>query len=119
MSKKNLFKAAGIAIAAVGAIGLGTGSSPVGQEVVTAAQNTQIVQKAQQAKRATAKQQTQQQQTQQSRVLSKAVYLPFGDGDRIYGKFTLSPREYGEYLARSGKNKYNNRCRKHWAKAFA
>ena len=46
-------------------------------------------------------------------------YMPFGDGDRVYGKFTMTPKEYGEYLMRSGKDKYNKRRRKHWAKACA
>ena len=62
MAKKNLLKAAGMALAAAGAIGLGTGTAPVGQEVLTAAQNTQVVQKAPQGKKARANQQQTQQQ---------------------------------------------------------
>lgn len=119
MAKKNLIKAAGIAIAAAGAIGLGTGTAPVGQEVLTAAQNTQVVQKAPQGKKATTKQQTQQQQTQKVRASSTPVYLPWRPGERVYGKFSMTPKEYGEYLMRTGKDKYNKRRRKHWAKAFA
>ena len=57
MAKKNLLKAAGMALAAAGAIGLGTGTAPVGQEVLTAAQNTQVVQKTPQGKKARANQQ--------------------------------------------------------------
>lgn len=118
MAKKNLLKAAGMALAAAGAIGLGTGTAPVGQEVLTAAQNTQVVQKAPQGKKATTKQQTQQQQ-QRVVVSSQATYLPWRPGERVYGKFSMTPKEYGEYLMRSGKDKYNKRRRKHWAKAFA
>ena len=28
----------------------------------------------------------------------------------------MTPKQYGEYLMRTGKDKYNKRCRKHWAK---
>lgn len=29
----------------------------------------------------------------------------------------MSPKEYGEWLRYTGKDKHNKRCRKHWAKA--
>lgn len=119
MAKKNLLKAAGMALAAAGAIGLGTGTAPVGQEVLTAAQNTQVVQKAPQGKKARANQQQTQQQQQRVVVSSQATYLPWRPCERVYGKFSMTPKEYGEYLMRSGKDKYNKRRRKHWAKAFA
>ena len=31
----------------------------------------------------------------------------------------MSPKEYGEYLMRTGKDKQNKRRRKHWAKAIS
>ena len=117
--KKGMAALATTAMAAIGAIGLGTMSSPSGQEVVNAMQNTQVVQKAPQTKKARANQQQTQQQQQRVVVSSQAVYLPWRDGDRVYGKFCMTPKEYGEYLMRSGKNKYNNRRRKHWEKAFS
>ena len=117
--KKGLLASAATAIAAVGAIGLAGVSSPVGQEVVNAVQNTQVVQKAPQGKKARANQQQTQQQQQRVVVSSQATYLPWRPGDRVYGKFSMTPKEYGEYLMRSGKDKYNKRRRKHWAKAFS
>lgn len=41
------------------------------------------------------------------------------EGMRVTGKYQMPPKEYGEYLARSGKNKHNQRKRKHLAKATA
>ena len=119
MAKKSLMKTAGMAIAAAASVGLAGISSPVGQEVITAAQNTQVVQQAQQGKKARASQQQTQQTQQRVITSSQAVYLPWGNGDRIYGKFCMTPKEYGIYLMQSGKNKYNNRRRKHWAMAFS
>ena len=116
--KKNLLSAAVTAVAAVGALGLGGASSPVGQEVMNSVQNTQIVQKASRSTSVRVTQQQAQQQTQRVYSSSQSVYLPYGYGDRIIGKFTLTPKEYGEYLLRSGKNKYNNRCRKLLARAL-
>lgn len=119
MAKKNLFKIAGLSLTAAGAFALGTGTAPVGQEVLTAAQNTQVVQKSTQAKKATTEQQTQQQQAQKVRASAQHVYLPWHPGERVYGKFSMTPKEYGEYLMQSGKDKYNKRRRKYRAKAFA
>ena len=46
-------------------------------------------------------------------------YAPMGGG-RYYGNgYGMSPKEYGEYLMRTGKDKYNKRKRKHIAKGFA
>lgn len=118
MAKRNLLKAAGLALAATGALGFGLGTSPAGQEVLTAAQQQTQVMKGPQGKKATANQQTQQQQTQKARVSSIASYLPWRPNDRVYGKLTMSPKQYGIYLLTTGKNKYNNRRNKHWAKAF-
>ena len=38
---------------------------------------------------------------------------------RVTGKYEMQVKDYGEYLARSGKNKHNIRKRKHLAKAFS
>ena len=119
MKTKNLMKTAGMAIAAAASVGLAGVSSPAGQEVLTAAQNTQVVQKAPQARQARAQQQSTQQAPQKVVVSSQAVYLPYRPGDRVYGKFTMTPKEYGEYLMRTGKNKQNARKAKHYAKAWA
>lgn len=119
MAKSKLTQIAGLALTAAGAFGLGAGTSPVGQEILTATQNTQVVQKATQAKKATTEQQTKQQQTQKVRASAHHVYLPLQPGEKVYGKLSMTPKEYGEYLMRSGKDKYNKRRRKHRAKAFA
>lgn len=117
--KKSLLKSAGLALAAVGALGFGLGTSPAGQEVLTAAQQQSQVVKGQQGKKATAKQQTQQQQTQKAKVSSIASYLPWRPGERVYGKLTMTPKQYGIYLLMTGRNKYNDRRNKHWAKAIS
>lgn len=106
------------------AAGAGLVSSPAGQqtaEVLTqqAAQQTQVVQQQRTARQARASQQSTQQAPQKVVVSSQAVYLPWGKGDCVYGKYTMTPKEYGEYLMRTGKDKYNKRRRKHWAKAWA
>ena len=46
-------------------------------------------------------------------------YIKWQEGMRVTGKLEMSPKYYGEYLMRSGKDKYNKRRRKHWAKAFS
>jgi hypothetical protein len=46
-------------------------------------------------------------------------YKPWKEGDRVTGKYEMPVKDYGEYLARSGKNKHNLRKRKHIAKATA
>ena len=76
--KKGLLATAATAIAAVGAIGLAGVSSPVGQEVVNAVQNTQVVQKAPQGKKARANQQQTQQQ-QQRVVCHRRQRICLGD----------------------------------------
>ena len=47
-------------------------------------------------------------------------YQAGGEGGYYgYGTYGMSPKDYGEYLARSGRNKYNDRKRKHIAKGIA
>ena len=117
MAKKHSL---GMIAGAVAAVGAGLLASPSAQQVVTTetqqAQQTQVVQSQQQRQQARMGQQQAQQQQVRTITSSQAFYLPWRPGyDRVYGKFTLTPREYGEYLARSGKNKYNGRRRKHFA----
>jgi hypothetical protein len=45
--------------------------------------------------------------------------IPWQEGMRVTGKYEMPVKDYGEYLARSGKNKQNGRKRKHIAKATA
>ncbi len=114
MSKKVLsMLAAGAAAIAGGLI-----SSPSGQQMVEqVAQNgPQVVQQAPTQRVANQSQQA------QSRMPGKTVqqvlsnpYAPLG-GIRYGGGYGMSPKDYGEYLMATGKDKYNKRCRKHWAK---
>ena len=46
-------------------------------------------------------------------------YIKWQEGMRVTGKYQMPPKDYGEYLARSGKNKHNLRKRKHLMKAVA
>ena len=45
--------------------------------------------------------------------------MPWKEGMRVTGKYEMPVKDYGEYLARSGKNMHNLRKRKHLAKAFS
>lgn len=45
--------------------------------------------------------------------------IPWQEGMRVTGKYEMPVKDYGEYLARSGKNKQNGRKRKHLAKAVS
>jgi len=45
--------------------------------------------------------------------------MPWKEGMRVTGKYEMPVNDYGEYLARSGKNKQNGRKRKHLAKALS
>ncbi|MCR5366508.1 MAG: hypothetical protein K6E67_10250 [Prevotella sp.] len=45
--------------------------------------------------------------------------MPWEEGMRVTGKKEMPVKDYGEYLARSGKDKHNLRKRKHLAKAFS
>jgi hypothetical protein len=124
MAKKSSLKSKALtAAAAMVAAGAGLVSSPAGQQtaemLTQQAQQTQVVQQQRTARQARASQQSTQQAPQKVVVSSQAVYLPWRKGDRIYGKYTMTPKEYGEYLMRTGKDKYNKRRRKHWAKAWA
>ena len=43
-------------------------------------------------------------------------YIPWKEGMRVTGKYEMSVKDYGEYLARSGKSKQNAIRRKQMAK---
>ena len=45
-------------------------------------------------------------------------YIKWQEGMRITGKYQMNPRDYGEYLARSGKRHHNIIRRKRLAKAL-
>ena len=45
--------------------------------------------------------------------------IPWREGMRVTGKYEMPVKDYGEYLANSGKKKHNLRKRKHLAKAFS
>lgn len=108
----------GVAAAALGAVGgLGPTSMETAQTIVEVNQTT--VQQAQ-GQRAQANQGQQNAVSQQKTAQSgtQQNYLPYNDYVYV-NDCGLSPKEYGLYLLRSGKNKYNDRRRKHWAKMRA
>lgn len=43
-------------------------------------------------------------------------YLPFGGFGYVGGNYGMSPKDYGEWLMATGKDKANKRKRKHYAK---
>ena len=116
MKKKSLMSAM---LAGAAAVMGGLISSPAGQQVIsqTAQSNSpQIEQKA------SAQRSVNQGQQATSRTPAKVVrtfannpYGPFGT-HLMAGNYGMSPKDYGEYLMRTGKDKYNLRKRKHYAK---
>ena len=46
-------------------------------------------------------------------------YIKWQEGMRVTGKYQMEPKDYGEYLMRSGKNKHNTLRRKQRARAIA
>jgi len=107
--------------AATMAMAAGMMSSPSGQEVVqTVADGVQVTQGA--SARTTPGSgvaQAQRAAVQQNLAMMNPYIGLGGDGLYYRGDGGLSPKEYGIYLLRSGKNKYNNRKRKHYAKMRA
>lgn len=119
MKKKTMLQTAGIALAAAGAVGLAGVSSPAGQEVMTAVQNTQVVQRAPQQRTVRTSQPVQFETQARHQVSARPMYMPALLDPKVYGYGSLPPKEYGLYLSMSGKNKYNKRKALHLAKAFA
>ena len=119
--KKKSFGILGTTVAAAMAAGFGLVSSPSGQQLVEqAAQQAQITQQA--PAQRTVAQQNNGVQTGQRVVVNNAAinpYVPASGGGLLYGNPGMSPKEYGEWLCYTGKDKHNKRCRKHWAKAHS
>ena len=117
--RKKLFTA----MAGIAAIAGGLMSSPSGQQIVEQNVDRQGQQVTKQTQSRNAVNQSQQasQRAQTNRVSQSLTnpYSPFGGGMYYGSGYGLSPKEYGEYLMRTGKNKYNQRKRKHYAKAIS
>ncbi len=99
----------------------GVVSSPSGQQLIeqaAQAQSAQVMQSQRvgggnaqaQAQRATTPQQT------RTNLLMNPYFYP-GGGFTSYVGAGMSPKEYGQWLLATGKNKYNDRRNKHWRKA--
>lgn len=107
----------GMAAAALGMVG---GLGPTAVETAQTIAQSETVVEAQAPQRNVNQGQSQnaiaQNKTAQSGIQQN--YLPYSDR-AYYSQPGLTPKEYGLYLLRSGKNKYNDRKRKHYAKAWA
>ncbi len=113
MKKKRLFPAM---MAAGAAIIAGLSASPSGQQVAQQAINQAKVVE-QQANRAVNQGQQMQarSQTPVQRVAVQNPYAPGGDRF-IISSYGMSPKEYGQYLQASGRDKYNKRKRMQYRK---
>lgn len=119
MKKASLAKAIA---AGMGAAALGMIASPTGQQVTDQAarhlnEGAKVEQKA--PNRSVSQQQQVQNKTRgqiQQRVVNNN--LPYFPGN-VYTGQGIPPKEYGEWLMRTDKDKYNKRCRKHIAKGIA
>ena len=120
MKKKILTTlAAGAATIAGGLI-----TSPSGMQVMEqTASQAQVQQVATQApQRYTNNSQQQAQNRLPGQTVQQILINPYApmSGGRYYGNgYGMSPKEYGEYLMRTGKDKYNKRKRKHIANGLA
>lgn len=118
MKKKSMLAT----MAGAAAIGLGMVSAPSTQQVIeqTVQNGNQVTvqqQQANQQRNVRSQQQAQQRTSQNYRSNSLTnPYAPTGGGLEYVSSYSMTPKEYGEYLMRTGKDKYNKRCRKHWAK---
>lgn len=115
--KRKIITALAAGAAAVGGMMTGPSGQQIMEQMAQQTEQTQIEQKApSQQQRVT--QQAQNQQRTTNQVIRN--YLPAGgSGLFLAGNFGISPKDYGEYLLRTGKNKQNDRKRKHIAKGFA
>lgn len=110
--------------AGASAIAGGLVSSPSGQQLMeqaaSQAQGQQVTAQAPQRYNNNSQQQAQNRLPGQTvqQYLSNP-YAPMGGGRYNGNGYGMSPKEYGEYLMRTGKDKYNKRKRKHIAKGFA
>ena len=109
-----------IVLAAVAATAAGIMSSPSGQEVVTQVAEGTSIQQAAPSQNVNGNQNNAVNQNDNARTAQYAYRNPFvGFGGNYLGGYrdcVLSPKEYGLYLARSGKNKQNTLKSKHYAK---
>lgn len=118
MKKKSMLAT----MAGAAAIGLGMVSAPSTQQVIeqTVQNGNQVTvqqQQANQQRNVRSQQQAQQRTSQNYRANSLTnPYAPTGGGLEYVSSYSMTPKEYGEYLMRTGKDKHNKRCRKHWAK---
>lgn len=109
-------QALGVAAATLGAFGLAVGTTPAGQEVLTAAQQTTVSQRQNgKVNNRGQQQQTQQRQAQRATYRAPQGTLPGGGGIR-WQQLAMTPKQYGIWLLMTGKNKYNNRRHKRWEK---
>ena len=120
MKKKSLLTT----MAGAMAVGLGMVSAPSTQQVIEqVAQNgPTVVQQQVNNQRNIRSTQQQAQQRNVQTVRSNGMmnpYYPVGGGGLLGSNYGMSPKEYGEYLMRTGKDKQNKRRRKHWAKAIS
>lgn len=105
----------GVAAAALAAVG-GLGPTAMETAQTIAEVNQTTVQQAQgQRAQANQGQQNAVSQRASQNVIQQKYTEPLHP-DYYYANSGMSPKEYGLYLLRSGKNKYNDRRRKHWAK---
>ena len=108
------------ALAAVAAAAAGIMSSPSGQEVATQVAEGTSIQQAAPSQNVNGNQNNAVNQNDNARTAQYAYRNPFvGFGGNYLGGYrdcVLSPKEYGLYLARSGKNKQNTLKSKHYAK---
>lgn len=115
--KRKIITALAAGAAAVGGMMTGPSGQQIMEQMAQQTEQTQIEQKAPSQQRV-----TQQAQNQQQRTTNQVIrnYLPAGgSGLFLAGNYGISPKDYGEYLLRTGKNKQNDRKRKHIAKGFA
>lgn len=107
-------------LAAVAATAAGMMSSPSGQEVVTQVAEGTSIQQASPSQNINGNQNNAINQNATTRTAQYAYMNPYvGSGGNYlptYRDCGLYPKDYGLYLARSGKNKQNALKRKHYAK---
>ena len=115
MKKKNL----GVMAAAAAAIAGGLASSPSGQEVAKTVLDNSVKVEAESPQQYMNRTQQQAQRalgrTIQN-VASQVYSLGGGASNAFLRGSGISPKEYGLWLAQSGRNKHNNRCNKQYKK---
>lgn len=105
------------------AVAGGLVSSPSGQQIAEQAASgagSQVEQRTAQQRVVNNQQQAQQQTARfGARPFMMNPYMPFGGNGYITHASGMTPKEYGEWLMRTGKDKQNARKRKHYAKMRA